>query len=69
VAAALKSGRTDRAILERQATDALAARGWQPDYVAIRRQDDLRDPAIGDRLVVLGAAKLDGTRLIDNLNV
>jgi pantoate--beta-alanine ligase len=69
VAAALRSGRTDWAILERQATDALAARGWRPDYVAIRRQDDLRDPAIGDRLVVLGAARLDGTRLIDNLNV
>jgi pantothenate synthetase len=37
--------------------------------VAIRGSDDLRDPRIGDRLVVLGAATLGGTRLIDNLEV
>jgi pantoate--beta-alanine ligase len=69
VAAALKSGRTDWTILEREATAALTARGWRPDYVAIRNQEDLRNPAIGDRLVVLGAATLASTRLIDNLEV
>jgi pantoate--beta-alanine ligase len=69
LAAALKSGRTDFATLERAGSEALAARGWHPDYVAIRKQSDLGPPSAGDRLVVLGAAMLDGTRLIDNLEV
>ena len=48
-AAALKSGRTDWAVLEREASDALTARGWRPDYVAIRnrrRPSAIRQPAI-----------------------
>jgi pantoate--beta-alanine ligase len=69
VAAALRSGRTDWTALEQEALDALTARGWRPDYVAIRGRDDLGEPRIGDRLVVLGAANLGGTRLIDNLEV
>ena len=36
-----------------------------PDYVAIRRQADLGPPAQRAPMVVLGAAKLGGTRLID----
>ncbi len=39
---AAKSGRTDWRALEREAQDSLTARGWQPDYVAVRRQRDLR---------------------------
>lgn len=69
VTAALRSGRTDWVILERQASDSLAARGWRPDYVAIRNQRDLGAPRNDDPLIVLGAARLDGTRLIDNLEV
>jgi pantoate--beta-alanine ligase len=69
VAAALKTDRTDWATLEREATDALTARGWRPDYVAIRNRTDLLPPTRGDGLVVLGAARLAGTRLIDNLEV
>ena len=46
---------------------ALADRGWAPDYVAIRRCDDLQPAAPGEPVVVLGAARLGGTRLIDNL--
>jgi pantoate--beta-alanine ligase len=65
----LGSGRTDWPNIEREAEGALAARGWRPDYVAIRNQSDLGAPVNGDRLVVLGAAMLDGTRLIDNLEV
>jgi pantoate--beta-alanine ligase len=54
--------------IEDAAVSALTVSGWQPDYVAIRRQSDLQSPGAGDRdLVVLGAAKLGGTRLIDNL--
>jgi len=49
--------------------ESLAARGWQPDYVAIRRRADLAPPAPGEALVVLAAAKLGTTRLIDNLEL
>jgi pantoate--beta-alanine ligase len=66
-AAAARLGRTDWQRLEQDATDALSARGWRPDYVAIRNRADLGDPATGDRLVALGAAVLGGTRLIDSL--
>jgi len=65
----VKSGRTDWRSLEREAQEFLAARGWQPDYVAIRRQTDLREPSMGEPLVALAAARLGGTRLIDNLEI
>jgi pantoate--beta-alanine ligase len=56
--------------LEAAALDTLRARGWQPDYVTVRRQLDLREPAAtDDALVVLAAAKLGTTRLIDNLEI
>jgi pantoate--beta-alanine ligase len=64
-----RSGRTDWQNLERAAHEFLAARGWQPDYVAIRRQSDLREPTAGEPLVALAAARLGGTRLIDNLEI
>lgn len=57
----------DLAALERQAMDELRERGWAPDYVAVRRQSDLALPQPGDPLVVLGAARLGSTRLIDNV--
>jgi pantoate--beta-alanine ligase len=68
--AQVKSGRTDYAALEAQVVEQLAARGWKPDYLTIRRQADLQSPQPGDApssLVALGAAKLGTTRLIDNL--
>jgi pantoate--beta-alanine ligase len=47
---------------------SLAAAGWKPDYVEIRRRADLAPAQAGDKeRVVLGAARLGGTRLIDNL--
>ncbi|NMM80665.1 pantoate--beta-alanine ligase [Acidovorax sp. SRB_14] len=58
--------------LEERAMAALAARGWQPDYLAVRRRSDLQPPQAGDAarsLVVLGAARLGRTRLIDNFEV
>jgi pantoate--beta-alanine ligase len=56
--------------LERAAMADLAQAGWQPDYVAVRRRDGLALPATGDgELVVLGAARLGKTRLIDNLEL
>ncbi|MCZ2405475.1 MAG: pantoate--beta-alanine ligase [Burkholderiales bacterium] len=58
-----------RAALEERALQALAARGWQPDYLTVRRRADLQPPQAGDPLVVLGAARLGRTRLIDNLEI
>jgi pantoate--beta-alanine ligase len=65
----VRRGRRDWPALEEAAMQSLAARGWQPDYVAIRRRTDLASPAKGDTLVVLAAAKLGSTRLIDNLEL
>jgi len=51
-----------------EASAELSRAGWQPDYVEIRRQSDLAPPAAGDSArVVLAAARLGATRLIDNL--
>ena len=55
--------------LEAQAMERLRQRGWQPDYLCVRRRLDLQAPLAGDELVVLGAAKLGTTRLIDNSEV
>jgi len=64
-----KSGRTDWRNLEREAQEYLTARGWQPDYVAVRRRSDLREPSTGEPLVALAAARLGSTRLIDNIEI
>ncbi len=69
IAAALKTGEQDIAALEAEAMDTLSRRGWKPDYMVVRRQADLQAPQAGEALVVLGAAKLGSTRLIDNLEV
>lgn len=55
--------------LEARAMEALSQRGWQPDYLTVRRRHDLQTPQAGDALVVLGAARLGKTRLIDNLEI
>jgi pantoate--beta-alanine ligase len=66
----VRGGTRDFPALEQSAMDELRSRGWAPDYVAVRRQEDLQPPAAGDRaLVVLAAAKLGATRLIDNLEI
>jgi pantoate--beta-alanine ligase len=54
--------------MEAAAMEALRSRGWRPDYLTVRRRTDLLPPtSSADSLVVLGAAKLGTTRLIDNL--
>jgi pantoate--beta-alanine ligase len=55
--------------LESQDMQSLSHAGWRPDYVAVRRQADLQTPHAGDTMVVLAAARLGATRLIDNLEV
>ena len=69
VQAALKAGERDLAVIEARAMATLRQRGWVPDYVSLRRRADLQKPAAGDPLVVLAAAKLGKTRLIDNLEI
>jgi pantoate--beta-alanine ligase len=66
----LAAGATDYQRIELEAMADLARHGWRPDYIAVRRQSDLQPPVETDRnLVVLGAARLGGTRLIDNVEV
>jgi pantoate--beta-alanine ligase len=70
VVEALAAGNADYIGLERQAMAELAAAGWSPDYVAIRKKLDLQLPAAHESgLVVLAAARLGSTRLIDNREV
>ncbi len=62
------------AAIEQSARAALVHRGWRPDYVSIRRRADLKlpdsDAALSEEpLVVLAAAHLGKTRLIDNLEI
>ena len=55
--------------LEAQAMAELRAKGWEPDYLTVRQRSDLLTPhkAEAGQLVALGAARIGGTRLIDNL--
>ena len=55
--------------LEAQAMADLRAKGWEPDYLTVRQRSDLLTPAKAQagQLVALGAARIGGTRLIDNL--
>ena len=60
--------------IEKMAVDILKGRGWQPDYIAIRQQTDLAPASneslqAAEPLVILTAAKLGKTRLIDNLEI
>ncbi len=69
-ARSIASGERAYQRLETEAMAELRTHRWQPDYVAVRRQSDLQVPAAEDReLVILAAAKLGATRLIDNLEV
>ena len=70
VAAAVRAGERDYAALAATATRHLKMAGWRVDYVELRDAATLAAPsADSDRLVVLGAAWLGSTRLIDNLEL
>ncbi len=74
VADSVRGGERDIAQVEARAMAALAERGWKPDYISVRKRGDLQAPDAadltnGEPLVVLAAAKLGNTRLIDNLEI
>ncbi|MFC2707380.1 MAG: pantoate--beta-alanine ligase, partial [Neisseria sp.] len=70
IAAALKNGNLDYAQLEAECIRRLTDAGWVVDYVEIRHAHSLAVAHVGDKeLVVLAAARLGTTRLIDNLEV
>jgi len=74
VADAVRGGDHDVAGVEARAMAALAERGWKPDYISVRKRANLQAPGAadlerGEPLVVLAAAKLGATRLIDNLEI
>jgi len=74
IADAIASGRRDYANLEADGRAELARHGWHPDYVVVRHGLGLRipHPEAFDHpnlLIVLGAARLGATRLIDNVDV
>ena len=56
--------------IELEAMALLSQNGWVPQYISVRRRADLQAPAPEDReLVVLAAAYLGKTRLIDNIEM
>ena len=66
----LQNGRRNFEQLESEAVDRLGAAGFDVDYFAIRRAQNLERPDRDcDELVLLTAAKLGGARLIDNIVV
>jgi pantoate--beta-alanine ligase len=68
--AEIAGGARDFQRIELHCMSELADHGWKPDYIAVRRQADLQPPRNGDEeLVVLAAARLGRTRLIDNVEV
>jgi pantoate--beta-alanine ligase len=70
IAEGLQSGKRNYPEMEQQAMEDLAGLGFKPDYVSIRRAENLGEPDRDtDELVVLAAAHLGKSRLIDNLVV
>lgn len=70
LAAELRSGRDDHSVLIEDGLARLSAAGFEPDYLEIRHPLTLRPATRADRqLVILAAARLGTTRLIDNLLV
>ncbi|WP_038306324.1 pantoate--beta-alanine ligase [Kingella kingae] len=70
IADEIRAGNQAYSELENAAKDVLISYGWQVDYVEIRRASSLHIARLGDKkLVVLAAARLGSTRLIDNLEI
>ncbi|MDX8380397.1 MAG: pantoate--beta-alanine ligase, partial [Gallionella sp.] len=67
---AILQGEGDYTRLQQDAFDDLLQRGWAVDYVSIRRQSDLQVATHRHSdLVILAAAKLGQSRLLDNVEL
>ena len=70
MAAQIRAGRQDYANLEQAANQYLQSQGWVVDYIEVRHAGNLQIAHAGDaHVVVLAAARLGKTRLIDNLEI
>lgn len=70
VRAAILESNEDLRAIEQKAMDHLNAKGWQVDYLSIRDADTLAvASARTGNLIVLAAAKMGATRLLDNLRI
>jgi pantoate--beta-alanine ligase len=66
----IENGNRDFHALQQSAAENLRSHGWKVDYIAVRQRDTLVPARKEDEnMVVLGAARLGKTRLIDNLEV
>ena len=66
----IREGNRDYRALEASALEFLAAQGLRPDYFAVAQADSLQPAAADDtHLVILAAAFLGPTRLIDNVRL
>lgn len=66
----LRQGSADLKTVSKQALTSLEAAGFRPDYFEIRHRHTLQEPLAEDlELVILAAAWMGRTRLIDNLVV
>jgi pantoate--beta-alanine ligase len=66
---AILAGERDFERLQKMAVKALMERGWDVNYVEVRNQSDLQAAVASREWVVLAAAKLGNTRLLDNVEV
>ncbi|THU02880.1 pantoate--beta-alanine ligase [Lampropedia puyangensis] len=70
IAGKVQAGARDWNLLEQDAIAQLSKAGWEPDYLTVRQRSDLQLPPtranVLPPLVVLGAARIGGARLIDN---
>ena len=70
VAQQWRRGQSEVAELEEAAMQRLSDAGFVPEYISLRRAVDLHPARAGESdCVVLGAARLDDVRLIDNLRL
>ena len=65
----IRAGENDFAQLESQAMEQIAAEGMMPEYISVRSVKDLGAPQASADLVIVAAARLGQTRLIDNIRV
>jgi pantoate--beta-alanine ligase len=71
---AIQHGERDFEQLQQQAVELLATRGWRVEYVEVRNQSDLQPAGLLSEqsqreLVILAAARLGNTRMMDNIEV